>query len=318
MPHQTQRILIALDGSGQGLKAAEYAANIIKPETSDITLFLVESPLPESLWDNKSEETNIFESPIANGWWEEQLEANRKSLETARKTFLESGFPDTSVHIKIAPRETGIARDIIKESKKGYDMVVAGRVGHSIHTGSTLGNCARKMVSALTHTTLVVVGGQPDNSSVLIGFDASKGSKKCLHMAEQVITRRVERVHLCYVSRSLNIMSGAVDPFESSLGVPQMVEQEHQVGQRNRMLPILKSAEEQLLQCGFPKAAVASMIMKSYLSRSEGLVTEAQDRGYGTIMVGRRGHSIVEEFFLGRVGEKLVQLAEDRAVWIVH
>ncbi len=318
MPHQAQRILIALDGSGQALKAAEYAANIMKPETSDVTLFLVESPIPESLWDSQPEETNVFESPMANGWWEEQLEANRKSLETARKTFLEAGFPDASVHVKIAPREAGIARDIIKESKKGYDLVVAGRVGHSIHTGATLGNCARKLVSALSHTSLVIVGGQPDDGSILIGFDASKGSKRCMRMAERLITRTIERIHLCYVSRSLNIMSGAIDPFESSLGIPQMVEQEHQIGQRNRMLPILKSAEEQLRQSGFPKTAVASMIMKSYLSRSEGLATESQDRGYSTIMVGRRGHSIVEEFFLGRVGEKLVQLAEDMAVWIVH
>ena len=39
--------------------------------------------------------------------------------------------------------------------------------------------------------------------------------------------------------------------------------------------------------------------------------------GYGTIVVGRRGLSTVEEFDMGRVSNKLVQAAKDRAVWVV-
>jgi nucleotide-binding universal stress UspA family protein len=113
-------------------------------------------------------------------------------------------------------------------------------------------------------------------------------------------------------------MSGSMDPFQASLDTYNTAEQEHQIAQRNKMLPKLRTAEEELLKSGFSKDRVDSVIMKSHQSRSEGLMEEAKDKGFGTIMVGRRGHSIVEEFFLGRVGDKLVQLAEDRAVWIVH
>jgi hypothetical protein len=35
------------------------------------------------------------------------------------------------------------------------------------------------------------------------------------------------------------------------------------------------------------------------------------------IVVGRRGLSRVEEFFMGRVSDKVLQLAKEMAVWVV-
>jgi hypothetical protein len=40
--------------------------------------------------------------------------------------------------------------------------------------------------------------------------------------------------------------------------------------------------------------------------------------GYGTIVMGRKGYSEVGEFELGRVTNKVIQLAGTMAVWVVN
>lgn len=57
------------------------------------------------------------------------------------------------------------------------------------------------------------------------------------------------------------------------------------------------------------------MIM-GYQSRAASLYNEAEKNGYGTIVIGRRGISVVEEFFMGRVARKITQMAKNSAVWI--
>ena len=52
-------------------------------------------------------------------------------------------------------------------------------------------------------------------------------------------------------------------------------------------------------------------------SRAGAIVEEAKKGSYGTIVVGRRGLSKVEEFFMGRVSNKVIHLAKEMAVWVI-
>ena len=53
------------------------------------------------------------------------------------------------------------------------------------------------------------------------------------------------------------------------------------------------------------------------VSRAGAIVDEARHGGYGTVVIGRRGISKVEEFFMGRVSSKVINLAKDLSVWVV-
>jgi nucleotide-binding universal stress UspA family protein len=52
-------------------------------------------------------------------------------------------------------------------------------------------------------------------------------------------------------------------------------------------------------------------------SRAAVIITEALEGGYGTIVVGRRGLTNVEEFIMGRVSNKVIHMAREMAVWVV-
>jgi nucleotide-binding universal stress UspA family protein len=52
-------------------------------------------------------------------------------------------------------------------------------------------------------------------------------------------------------------------------------------------------------------------------SAASDILDEAQNNGYGTIVMGRRGLSGVKEFFMGSVSSKVLQNCTGMAAWVV-
>jgi nucleotide-binding universal stress UspA family protein len=70
-------------------------------------------------------------------------------------------------------------------------------------------------------------------------------------------------------------------------------------------------------RAGLNRDRISTKIRSGAASRAEAIVEEARNSGCGTIVVGRRGLSRVEDFFMGRVSKKVLQLAKWTAVWVV-
>jgi len=84
------------------------------------------------------------------------------------------------------------------------------------------------------------------------------------------------------------------------------------------MASSLKAAQTELIQAGFKANKVSAQIDTSAISRAGAIADKAKQENFGTIMMGRRGHSSVRDFFVGRVTNKVIHLARDRTVWIVR
>jgi nucleotide-binding universal stress UspA family protein len=76
-------------------------------------------------------------------------------------------------------------------------------------------------------------------------------------------------------------------------------------------------AKQHLAGAGFEPKAFHTAILKEKTSRADGLCREAEAHGTGTVIMGRRGTTSVEEFSMGRVTRKMLYLAYNRALWIV-
>ena len=79
----------------------------------------------------------------------------------------------------------------------------------------------------------------------------------------------------------------------------------------------LEKAVGRLEKAGLRPDQISTKTASGVASRAKAIVEEAKNGGYGTIVVGRRGLSRVEEFFMGRVSNKVMQLAQAMAVWVV-
>ena len=80
---------------------------------------------------------------------------------------------------------------------------------------------------------------------------------------------------------------------------------------------LLNVAVRRLEKTGVSSDRISTKIVTGMTSRAKAIIEEAKKGGYGTIVVGRRGHSRVEQFFMGRVSNKVVQLGKKMAVWVV-
>ena len=83
------------------------------------------------------------------------------------------------------------------------------------------------------------------------------------------------------------------------------------------MNAVLRKARNRLIEAGMNGERVEIKVRTGMGSRAGAIVDEAKIGGYGTIVLGRRGLSKVPEFFMGRVSNKVIQMAKEKTVWIV-
>jgi nucleotide-binding universal stress UspA family protein len=80
----------------------------------------------------------------------------------------------------------------------------------------------------------------------------------------------------------------------------------------------LITAQNKLIDMGLTTDKVSTQIGEKAISRAGAIVDRAKQEDFGTIVMGRRGHSHVRDFFIGRVTNKVIHIARDRTVWLIR
>ena len=296
MAERRTKILLAMDGSDQAFQAARYVSQLFAPNQINLVLFHVTTRIPESFWDIE-EDPELMLTEAAPGASEFQQEKEMQELmERARQLFLDRGVPEDAVVAKIQQRQVGIARDIISESKRDYQAVVLGRWGMSLLKDFLWGSIADKLLGRLTHVPLCVVGGTPHVGKILVGLDASEGAMRAVDYVGTMVSAYSE-VTLYHAVRALD-------------------EEISQKAEKS-MKAVFEEATSRLENAGFRRNQVTARTATGVLSRAGAIIQYALKGEYGTIVVGRRGLSEVEEFSMGRVSNKVIHMAKELAVWVV-
>lgn len=306
-----RKILIAMDGSEQAMNAVRYVSGFFPQKQTHAVLFHVTAEVPESFLDLQRE-PGFRSSVISISSWTAQIKKNiDEFMQQAKNILLNAGFPKESVTIKVETRKAGVARDIVKESHEGYDAVVLGRSGVSRLKDIIVGSVANKLIGKMPHVPVVAVGGNPDSKRIIIGFDGSDGAMKAVNCTASMMYRPDREVMLCHVIRPLNIHLGMDMLFNA-------IEEDGWINANiEEINPAFDKAKKCLSESGFASDRILTEILKDEASRSGGVIKKARAYGYDTVVVGRRGLTVIEEFIMGRVSRKVLQMAEQMAVWIV-
>lgn len=306
------RVLIALDATEVSFGVAEYATKALPPMNSDIVLFHVMSKVPEVFWDLGNDPAWQKKIESVKQWEREQELAAISYMKSANELFLAAGFPDQCVTSRIGIQEMGIARDIVAEAKRGYDLLIIGRGKSGVLQDGPLGSVASKISSSSTAYSLCLVGGNANADNILITIDSSDNAMRAVDYAGKAFNRGNNSFTLFHAIRGIPV---------SSLGMEEIFPESY----RNRLLddaerdikPAMKLAELRLAKFDISPARISSKIVTGVTSRAATIMDEVKSGAYGTIIVGRRGLSEVAEFSMGRVTNKLIQLSRDQALTIV-
>jgi nucleotide-binding universal stress UspA family protein len=153
-----QKILIAIDESENAHRSAELVAKSFSPDTR-VTLFNVMLDTAAICNMNSPELIPLFKSQQSNfcALESKKRELVNAALERAKELFVKSGFSADRVVVKIEDRKRGVARDILAEAGKGYDLVVIGRRGLSSIKEFFLGSTSQKVLNGARDISVLIV-----------------------------------------------------------------------------------------------------------------------------------------------------------------
>jgi len=314
-----KRLLVAVDGSPNAMSAVRYTAQAVAPDGVSVQLLHVMSPMPESFWDDEPDPASADTDAALRQWETIQRRFMERFGNEARAVLRQAGISGDDIRVDIKLRERGIARDIATEAQRGYDAVVLGRRGANPAFELPIGSVASKIANTLHHFPVWIVAGPPERSRILVAMDCSENALRALDHACDLLHPDCPGICLCHVIRP------AVGPMPDK-AVDRDDETEHFLQEMNRKR--LEKAETAMGRCfvggvgqlkarGFAADRIVTRIITGAASRAGAVVREAKNQGYRTIVLGRQGIQPEEDFFMGRVCSKVLQMADDITVWIV-
>jgi nucleotide-binding universal stress UspA family protein len=305
-----RKFLIAVDGSPHSLNAVGYAARYCGPASIKVNLMHVIPPAPETLMDVGKEYffKDIMEAHRVQ-WSKKAEKMAQDFLNKALDLLVAGGVPKGDVDVILQERKVGIARDIIEESLRGYKAIVVGRGGLSRTGEPFLGSVSNKIVEKIQDIPVWVIGRNIRTNKMLLAVDSSDNSRKAVDYVGTVAAASEAEITLFHVVRKFTYLEdptlrhGEIEGFwqEVKSDIPRM----------------FRSYQVSLEKAGITTLRISSEAMLDSPSRSGDIIKEAREGAYGTIVMGRRGLSKVRDFLMGRVTSKVLNQAEDFAVWIV-
>jgi len=307
---EQKKLLVLFDGSKPSQQTLTYLEQLAPFKNAKVVLFHVFSGIPECYSD--LERTPQYQQAISQmiDWENHQKKEIETFAENARQTLVDAGFGPDSVEIRIQKRQIGIARDILKEAEEGkYTAVVMRRRGISALESVVVGSVANKLFAKLTFCPVIIAGQRPANDKLLIAIDGSPSSMKAVDFVARNVGGHGCRVGLIHVIRGF----GNLVPDSPEFLMPaENVELAHK-----DMMRLFNDVKGKLVLAGFDENRIEEKIITGVYSRAGAIVEAAEAGDYGAIVVGRKGLSRVQEFFMGQVSMKVIHEGKKFTVWMV-
>ena len=306
---KTKKLLLPLDGSERGLRTIRDQSCFTPFQNMEIRLFHVFNAVPETYWDLEKEPVSSSSVKYVRAWEFQKRNEIQAFMDKACEQLISTGFSASNIRIDIHDRKKGVARDILLEAKEGYDAVITRRRGFSAFRGISIGSVAVKLLDKLSFIPTIVSGRERPNKNVLIALDGSEASMRAVDLVTALLGNFPEKVGLVYVVRSREGEIPACHPLYAPSGF---------VRERKKEIePVFADAKSRLAKAGFPSGRVKVEMISGVRSRAEAIAAKADRENYGVIVMGRKGLTRTEDFSMGRVTYKVVQLATHPTIWIV-
>ncbi|MBF0227072.1 MAG: universal stress protein [Desulfobacterales bacterium] len=304
-----QKLLLSLDIYDAKFKIPYYISKVEPFKNKEIILFSIFESFPYRFLDVEFREKYSTQTQELIAWKMNQLKYQKNYMDKAKQILLDAGFSKDLIFTKIQEKEVGFARDILREAKKNYSAVAIGRKDMGNVATLILGSVATKLIEKLVFVPIMIVGENADPNKILIAMDGSEGSSRAVDFVARTLGHKDIKIGLIHVIRGETAFKDEFYKFFS----PEKYEEDV----KDRILPFFEDAKNFLIKMGVNSENITTKIVSDAASRAESIVIEAKEQGYGTIVLGRRGLSKVQEFFMGRVSNKAIQLVTEQALWIV-
>lgn len=306
---EQKKLMVLVDGSARSLLTVDYVGKCRTFSNMKIVLFHVFSGVPECFWDLKHETIGSRTAKHMQLWEDQRKRDINAYMDRARQHLINSGIPGASIETVIHNLQKGVARDILKAAEYGYTAVICRRREKNGMEGVAVGSVANKLIAKLNFLPVLVVGCKPATNRVLIAIDGSISSIQAVDFVAEHMGGKGYEAGLFHVIRGFPDLNRGDEGYRMYTDNILAAEAE--------MQKTFDALTDKLIDAGFSSESITHRIISGVHSRAAAIVQEAESGDYGTIVVGRRGLSRVEEFFMGRVSSKIIQAGRNFSVWII-
>jgi nucleotide-binding universal stress UspA family protein len=309
----TKMIAIAVDGSENALRSLDYLNLMYGPEHNlEVNLFHVLPSLPLTLTEDPTMDRETAEKLKAVKAKNVRM-AERILLE-AKTALIRKGFPEERIKTFSRKKKISVAQEIcVSAESKLADAVLLTTRGRSRLEAFFMGEVASRTLEYCRVCPVWIVEGTVKSKSVLIGLDGSNYALGAVDHAGFMLSGTDCHITLFHTMRHLRRFI----PLEVIEEAPEL-ERLWKLKAAQRIAPDMKKAKERLLEAGLKESQIITKVVDGSRSPAKDILDEALSNGYGTIVLGRHGTSMIKEFFMGSVVRKVLDNCHGLAVWVVQ
>ena len=307
----TKMIVVGVDGSESALISLDYLSLVYEPKDNmEVVLLHVLPTLPQILVADDDRQSKLRLLAVEK----KSIQMAERILSEAKDVLRKKGFQEEQIRSIHRKKQIGIARDICNfAADKRADSVLISAKGRSKLEAFLSVGVANRLLEYCRVCPVWIVEGTVRSKKVLIAMDTSENALRAVDHAGFMLSRTDCRVTLFHSKRHLRRFV----PQEIIEAAPELEELwKNKAGEQ--IAPYMKKAKEVLLKAGIPEAQLKTKVVDGSRDAASDILKEARSGDYGTIVVGRRGHSGVREFFMGSTASKVLQNHAGMAVWIVQ
>jgi nucleotide-binding universal stress UspA family protein len=313
MEELSKKIVIPLDGSQNALKSLDYVEQMFGHEHHlNVSLINIMPSAPPILMDDKTIDKATY-AQMASGDKKLMNKAERL-LREGKSALIAKGFGENRIEAIYRKKERGIAQDVCNwADRKMVDAVLITRRGQSDLETFFMGRVSESLVEHCTDRPVWIVGGAVDSKKVLVCLDSSDNALRAVDHAGFMFSGTDCQVTVLHTMRHLT----RYVPMETLEDAPDL-QRLYKEKAGEQIASYMEKAREMLIEAGLTNEQIATRIVNGSRSPSDDILKEARSKGYGTIVLGRRGLSGLKAFVFGSVTKKILHQSAGLSIWIVQ
>jgi nucleotide-binding universal stress UspA family protein len=306
-------IVVPIDGSENALMSLDYINRIFGPgHNLRLSLVYLLPKLPSILIQesSKSRETVNQLRQIEK----KSSQMAERILAEAKDRLMQVGFTAKAVEAVFRKIELGVARDICSwaETSRKADAIIIASRGRSRLEAFFTGEVANKVLEYVKMCPVWMVKGRVKSKNVLLAVDHSENAMQAVAHAGFMLAGTDVKVTVFHSKRDLRRFVPA-EVLQEFPGVQKFWQRKA----GDMVAPYMKKAREMLIQAGIAENQISVKMVDGSRSAAGDILKLAEENTIGTIVLGRKGSSAVEDYSMGSITKKVLDGASDMAVCIV-
>jgi len=313
MKDLVKKIMVPIDGSENSLRSLDYIDLMYGPgHNIEVLLFYALPALPPILTKDYAMSQEYWDGLKAVE--KSNVEMAEKILADAKSAIIEKGFNKDKISTISKHKDISIALDIAQMADNNkVDAILLSRHGRTGLKDFFMGEISSKLLEYCKDYPVWIMGGLVNSKKVLVCVDNSENALRAVEHTGAMLSGTECHITLFHTKSHIRRFV-PLDVLENAPGLDEVWRKKAE----EEIVPYMTRAKEILLKLGLKEGNIDIKIIDGSRSVADDIVKATKGDDFGTIVLGRRGISKVEEFFIGSVTRKVIQHAVGFTVWIVR